>query len=88
MFENSLYPGTKELLLALAASGTRKLSVATTKPTVYAVRIAEHFGISGYFDVVIGDELEGGRSDKTQLIEHVLAHYGLGVLRADYLMVG
>ncbi|MEK8227192.1 haloacid dehalogenase-like hydrolase [Oerskovia sp. M15] len=44
LLDNSLYPGVLECLTTVRAAGVR-LAVATSKPEVYARRIAEHFGI-------------------------------------------
>ena len=42
MFENSVYPGIRELAAYLKDAG-RKLVVATSKPEAFAVQIMEHF---------------------------------------------
>jgi phosphoglycolate phosphatase len=70
--ENAVYPGIERALRELH---TRQMNlfVATSKPTVYAERILEHFGLAKFFRAVYGSELDGTRSNKTQLVEHVLA---------------
>jgi phosphoglycolate phosphatase len=85
LFENSVYPGVPELLAATAATGAR-IAVATSKPTVYAVRILEHFGLLTAFDHVQGDELDGSRRHKHQVIAAALAE--LRVEAAGAVMVG
>ena len=50
------------------------LSVVTSKPTVYANRIVDHFGLREYFPRVYGSELSGERSSKTELVAHALKH--------------
>ncbi|HEY9228086.1 MAG TPA: HAD hydrolase-like protein [Gemmatimonadaceae bacterium] len=47
------------------------------QPTIYAERIAEHFSIHGYFERIYGSELSGERSDKTELLAHLLDREGL-----------
>jgi phosphoglycolate phosphatase len=71
MFENSVYAGVAESLKALKERGAR-LFVATSKPQVFAQRILEHFDMSHYFDTIYGSELDGQRTDKIDLIGHVL----------------
>src|SRR5262245_50879164 len=71
MFENSIYSGIHSALTALRGSGAA-LFVATTKPQVFAKRIVEHFGLMNYFRAVYGSELDGTRSNKSDLIAHVL----------------
>lgn len=51
--ENVPYPGIAALLAELKDSG-KKLVVATSKPEEYAVKILEHFGLAGYFDLICG----------------------------------
>lgn len=85
LFESTVYEGMPDALAALAARGTQ-LFVATSKARIYAERIIEHFGLSRYFDAVYGSELDGGRSDKTELIRHALSRSNL--LARDTVMVG
>ncbi len=71
LFENNVYPGIERTLDELQNCGYR-LSVATSKPTVFAERIIQHFGLRRYFHTVDGSELDGTRSDKALLIAHIL----------------
>lgn len=71
MFENTVFHGIPEALAALKESGAT-LYVATSKPRVYAARIIEHFGLSGFFRAVYGSELDGTRTNKAHLIAHIL----------------
>jgi phosphoglycolate phosphatase len=86
MFENSVYPGIPQLLCELRAAGT-KLILATSKPEVFAVRILEHFGLASYFDCIAGSDLEGARSQKSQVIAYALRKSGITESR-DCVMVG
>jgi phosphoglycolate phosphatase len=76
IFECSPYPGVPEMLGALRADGSH-LFVATSKPTPFARRVLEHFGLSGLFVEIYGSELDGTRSDKTELIAHLLGERGI-----------
>ncbi|WP_407176232.1 HAD family hydrolase [Bradyrhizobium sp. STM 3562] len=85
LYENAVYAGIEETLAALA-DGSRRLFVATSKARVYAMRIIEHFKLGAYFEHVFGSELDGARTDKTELLK-----YALDTTRvdpADALMVG
>jgi phosphoglycolate phosphatase len=85
MFENRVYEGIPRALTGLLSRGAA-LFVATSKPRVYALRILEHFGLSGCFREIYGSELDGLRSEKSDLIAHVLSE---ARLRAeDTFMVG
>ena len=71
IFENSLYSHIEELLKTLHQSNVT-MAVATSKPTVYAEKILVHFNIDKYFELVVGSELDGRRSDKKEIIADVL----------------
>jgi phosphoglycolate phosphatase len=85
LFENALYPGILDALDTLAEQG-RRLFVATSKPTVYARRIVAHFGLDRRLDDVFGSELDGRRTDKSELLAHVLESTGSAPRRT--MMVG
>lgn len=76
LYENKVYPGIQTVLEALVSDGHR-LFVATSKPTVYAEPILKHFELAHYFERIFGSELDGTRSDKTDLLAWVLAEAGL-----------
>ena len=67
--ENAVYPGVRESLAAITAAG-HHCFVATTKPHVFARRIVEHFELSPFFAVIYGSELDGTRTDKTELLRY------------------
>lgn len=72
IFENEVIPGIPEALKRLKAAG-KTLALATCKPEVFALRILEHFGLSAYFTVAVGSELDGTRKHKNEVIEEVFA---------------
>ena len=76
LFENRLHDGVADGLATLEALGF-PMWVVTSKPEVYARRIVEHFQVDRYFRVVYGPDLDGARSDKGELIGHVLAQESL-----------
>lgn len=86
LFENSVYDGVYDLLDALRAAGL-SLSIATSKPEVYARRIVERFELAPYFDHVCGAELNGTRIHKDEVIAYALQQYA-HVAPEDFLMVG
>lgn len=85
LYECELIPGIEAVLEALVARGLA-LRVVTSKPTVFACEVVEHFGLARWFAGVHGSELDGTRADKKQLLGHVLAREGLDARRC--LMVG
>lgn len=72
LFENEVYDGIREMLETVSGQASA-LFVATSKPRVYAERIAKHFGLDRYFARVYGAELGGRFDDKADLLEHLLA---------------
>ena len=71
LFENEVYKDIPEVLGVLKERG-HSLYVVTSKPTVYAERIVNHFSLRGYFRGIYGSELDGTRTDKTSLMSHIL----------------
>ncbi|MBM4261788.1 MAG: HAD family hydrolase [Deltaproteobacteria bacterium] len=71
MYENTLYSGIIDALNDLQQQKAQ-LYVVTSKPTVFAVPIVEHFGLQQFFQQVYGSELDGTRVNKTELISWVL----------------
>jgi phosphoglycolate phosphatase len=85
LYQNRLFAGVGELLQLLQEQG-RTLYIATSKPTLFAVEIARHFDLARHFRRIYGSELDGTRSDKAELIGHLLAREGLTTDSA--LMIG
>ncbi len=86
LFENELYPGIPQVLESLKQQG-RTVIMATSKPEIYARRIAEHFDIAKYFDYMAGSELNGVRVAKTEIIEYALGTLGI-TDRENCIMIG
>jgi len=83
-FENTPYPGIRELLKNLKKRGNL-LYVATSKPETTAVEILEHFDLAGYFDRICGADLEKKRNSKDAVIAYLLEQTGSD---AEMIMVG
>lgn len=71
IFENRIYDGIPDMIRKLKGNH-KKLAVASSKPTVFVERILEHFGIRKYFDVVVGSELDGTRTEKSEVVAEAL----------------
>lgn len=71
LFENEVYPDIPQLLSSLNKLG-HTLHIATSKPEVFARRILDHFDLAGPFASIHGSELDGTRSNKGDLIAHIL----------------
>ncbi|MBT2642905.1 HAD family hydrolase [Bacillus sp. ISL-41] len=86
MYENELYSGIRLLLQSLKEQDFI-LVVATSKPTVFAEQILRHFEIDHYFDLVVGSNLDGTRSSKTEIIQYILDSYKKHKSE-DFIMIG
>jgi phosphoglycolate phosphatase len=84
-YENSVYDGIPELLTSLREAG-RTLAVATSKAEVFAESILDHFGLTGYFATIVGSELDGRRTAKSEIITEALAR--LDRPRTGTVMIG
>ena len=85
MYEGFFYPGILEQLSILKTEGYI-LALVTSKPISYAAKITKYFGASDYLDFEFGSELDGTRSDKTELINYALKK--MNIVPKDTVMVG
>lgn len=84
MFENSPYPGVRELLETLKAEG-HTLYVASSKPEWMCVDILKHFDLANYFAQICGATMDTSRTNKEAVIEYLIQENS----RADnMIMVG
>jgi phosphoglycolate phosphatase len=86
LYENIVFDGIEEMLSSMKKNGYT-LAVATSKPTVFAKKILDHFNLSQYFNVIVGSELDGTRSLKGEVIQEVLKQLGTKEL-AKTIMIG
>ncbi|UNP78351.1 HAD family hydrolase [Bacillus nitratireducens] len=71
LLENKVYDGITTLLQELKDAGNR-LFVATSKPTVFAKQVTEHFQLTTFFEEIVGSNLDGTRIKKEEIIAHIL----------------
>lgn len=86
IFENEVYQGIADLLDQLTEQGTINV-VATSKPTVFAERIIEYFGLKKYFHSIVGSNLDGTRSSKAEIISYIIAKLNINTME-DMVMIG
>lgn len=75
LFENRLYDGAAEMLKRLKTAG-KIMALATSKPRVFAQRIAERYKIADYFDVMTPAELDGRYDRKNEVISYITDKLG------------
>lgn len=86
IFENVLYSNI-QLLLNSLKERQFTLVVATSKPTIFSEKILKFFNIDHYFELVVGSNLDGTRTSKTEIIQYILDKYNNYKLD-DFIMIG
>lgn len=86
MYENELYLDIPALLKGLKQQGFI-LVVATSKPTVFAEDILRYFKIDHFFEHIVGSNLDGTRTAKTEIIQYILEQYKTRELK-EFIMIG
>ena len=86
IFENKIFPNVKDTLEYLYESD-KVLLLATSKPTVFAKKVLKHFDIDKYFKYVGGSNLDGTRSEKNEVIDHVLKTCNISSMD-EVIMIG
>ena len=83
-YENTPYPGIRELLEKLQKEGHR-LYVATSKPEGMSIDILKHFDLDKYFTRICGASMDTSRSSKDAVIAYLLHECGA---QENAVMVG
>lgn len=86
IFENRVYDGIEALLAELQHRGYI-LAVASSKPEVFVKQILEYFHLDGYFQFLGGSLLNGGRSEKADVVAYVLRQMQVEK-KAEAVLVG
>ena len=85
LFENEIYPGVLDMLKSLKEDG-KILALATSKPTVFAEKIVEKYGIAPYLEYISGSELDGTNVEKSAVIR--IAMDKLGAKPSETIIIG
>ena len=86
IYENQVYKGVEDMLISLKEND-KVLIVATSKPTVFAKKILEHFNLRNYFSFVSGSNLDGTRVKKSEVIQYALEGNNIKNL-SEVIMIG
>ncbi len=81
-----VYDGMEQTLQGLQQMGAG-LYVVTSKPTVYAQKILQHYGLAPYFKTIRGVSFQKDEETKRSLLQSVLAAHGIRDLSAC-VMIG
>lgn len=86
IYENKLYPNIKSFLHILKLIN-KKIILATSKPTEYAIEILKYFSIFDYFTDVIGSTFNEDRQEKIDVMRYALEKNNISNL-AYAIMIG
>lgn len=86
VYENKVYDGVEKLLKKLTDCG-KTMVLATSKPTIFANIILDHFDLAKYFSYIAGSELNGSRVKKGDVITYALEQAGIED-KSQAVMVG
>ncbi|MEN8078935.1 HAD family hydrolase [Clostridioides difficile] len=86
LYENQVYKGFEDILISLKENN-KVLIVATSKPTIFATKILEHFNLNNYFSFVSGSNLDGSRVKKSEVIKYALERNNIKDL-SQVIMIG
>ena len=92
MYNAPLYDGVEKVLADLYEKGV-KMYIVTSKPKVFAEKIADHFDVLKYFEKVVGPELSEKSYSKAFLVKTAMEDCGEipsseEERLKDYVMVG
>lgn len=87
IYENQVYQGIKEMLQTLSDKGYI-LAVASSKPEYFVQKVLDYFDLTGFFKVVVGSEMNGGRTKKADVIRETLKRLGMEEHKDQVIMVG
>jgi phosphoglycolate phosphatase len=85
MYENKLYDGMETVLQSVKRRGLHCFT-ATSKLDKFARLVLQHFNIDHYFDGIVGSNIDGTRSEKGDIIKHLLEEYHLK--KEETVMIG
>lgn len=87
IYENRPYDGVEEMLETLKNKGYI-LAVSSSKPEIFVRQILDYFHLTQYFTEIVGSEIGGKRTKKSEVIEETLLRLGYSDKREQVLMVG
>ncbi|MEY8347174.1 HAD family hydrolase [Bacillus cereus] len=86
LLENKVYEMIPCILQELKDE-KKRLFVATSKPTIFAKQVLEHFNLIHFFEEIVGSNLDGTRIKKDEIIEYIL-HTNPELQREEVVMIG
>lgn len=87
LYENRPYPGVVDMLKELRQKGYI-LAVSSSKPEHFVQKVLDYFDLTQYFHEIVGSEMNGTRTKKSDVIEETLLRLNMQNRREQVLMVG
>lgn len=87
IYENRLYPGVENMLKVLKNRGYR-LAIASSKPEYFVTKVLKYFHLTECFDEIVGSEMNGDRTTKSEVIEETLRRLGMLKHPEEAVMTG
>jgi phosphoglycolate phosphatase len=85
VYQNKLYDGITDFLELLKSKNIACM-VATSKAEPFALQVLDNFNLRHYFDDVSAAQMDGSRSDKADIIAHLIEKYRLE--KSSVVMIG
>ncbi|SCJ89600.1 5'-nucleotidase [uncultured Clostridium sp.] len=86
LYENTVYENFEDMLILLKKHN-KSLIIATSKPTIFAEKILEHFNLKKYFDFISGSNLDNTRTKKADVIRYALEQQMINTI-SEIIMIG
>ena len=86
LYDIAVYENFEDMLISLKEKN-KSLIIATSKPTVFAEKILEHFNLKKYFDFIAGSNLDNTRTKKADVISYALEQQGITEV-SEIIMIG
>ena len=86
-WDNTVYPGVKEMLASLKKSG-KTIVLATSKPEHFARKILDLFDLSQYFDFIAGAIADKIRDKKWEVLSYAIESVGAQDKKEKCILVG
>lgn len=87
VYEQSLYPGAKEMLEELKKNGYR-LAIGTSKMLSQTTYVLDYLGIRDYFDTIGARDEKGLLHTKADVLNSLLNNMGMSYSKNDCVMIG
>lgn len=72
IYQTEIYNGIEDVLKELK-DNQKIIALSTSKPQFFSEKILDFLKLTSYFDVIVGSNLDGTRTDKAEIIEYTIS---------------